>query len=52
MSAGYGQRITFAMGAGLICGVLMGLLLDNLLLGIPPGLLLGALIAFTSRRGH
>ena len=52
MSAGHSQRVACAMGAGLVCGVVMGLLLGNLLLGIPPGLLLGALIAFAGRQGR
>ncbi len=50
MSVVRSQRLAFAMGSGLVCGVLMGLLLGNLLLGIPPGLLLGALVAFAGQR--
>lgn len=50
MSAVAGQRMAFALGAGLVCGVVMSLLLGNLLLGIPPGLLLGLLIVLADRR--
>lgn len=50
MGAVRSQRLALAMSSGLVCGVLMGLLLGNMLLGIPPGLLLGALIACAGQR--
>ncbi len=44
MISGSDQRLPLALAAGLICGVLTGLMLQNLAFGVPPGILLGALL--------
>lgn len=44
MITGSDQRLPLALALGMICGVLTGLMLQNLLLGFPPGILLGALL--------
>ncbi len=49
MTAGSDRRLPLALAAGMLCGVLTGLLLQNLLLGVPPGMLLGALLFLALR---